>query len=77
MMTASQLQDLLVARLTRKLGGSARRWRMAIGPVHLHELATHGPFNWSVRPTGAAREVAEIEQLLDTVRLDHPIVTAD
>jgi hypothetical protein len=76
-MTASQLQDLLIARLTRKLGGSARRWRIAIGPVHLHDLATHGPFNWSVRPSGTPREVAEIERLLDTVRLDHPVLTAD
>ena len=76
-MTASQLQDLLIARLTRKLGGSARRWRIAIGPVHLHDLATHAPFNWSVRPTGTPREVAEIERLLDTVRLDHPVLTSD
>jgi hypothetical protein len=76
-MTASQLQDLLIAKLTRKLGGSARRWRMAIGPVHLHDLATHAPFNWSVRPSGTPAEVAEIERLLDTIRLDHPVLTTD
>ncbi len=50
---------------------------MAIGPVHLHDLATHGPFNWSVRPSGDAGKVAAIERLLDTVRLDHPVITAD
>ena len=76
-MTASQLQDLLVARLTRKMGGSARRWRLAVGPVHMHDLATHAPFNWSVHPSGEAREIAEIERLLDTVRLDHPVIAAD
>jgi hypothetical protein len=76
-MTASQLQDLLVARLVRKAGGTTRKWRMAIGPIHMHDLATHAPFNWSVRPNGDARENAEIERLLDTIRLDHPVVTAD
>ena len=76
-MTANQLQDLLIARLTRQMGGSARRWRMAIGPIHMHDLATHAPFNWSVRPNGDPRDVAEIERLLDTIRLDHPVVTGD
>jgi hypothetical protein len=75
--TAGQLQDLLVARLARAAGGSARRWRVALGPVHLHDLATHAHCNWSVRPSGGTRENSEIERLLDTVRLDHPIVTAD
>ena len=76
-MTANQLQDLLIARLTRQMGGSARRWRIAIGPIHMHDLATHAPFNWSVRPSGEPNEVAAIERLLDTVRLDHPVLTTD
>jgi hypothetical protein len=74
-MTASDLQDLLVATLARKLGGSPRRWRIAIGAVRLHDSATHPHCNWSVAPSGPNIVVAEIEALLDTVRLSHPIVT--
>jgi hypothetical protein len=73
-MTASELQELLVATLVRKAGGTRRQWRMAIGPVRLLDLATHSHCNWSVAPSGAAREVAEIERLLDDVRLSHPFV---
>src|SRR3546814_3015875 len=73
-MTASELQDLLVATLVRKAGGTRRRWRIAVGPVRLHDLATHPHCNWSIAPSGGVREVAEIEQLLDSLRLAHPIV---
>ena len=75
-MTAAQLQDFLVTRLIRSAGGSARRWRIALGPIQVHDLATHAHCNWSVRPSGGVHENCEIEQLLDSVRLDHPIVTA-
>src|SRR3546814_4684859 len=76
-MTASELQDLLVATLVRKAGGTRRRWRIAVGPVRLHDLATHPHCNWSIAPSGGVREVAEIEQLLDSLRLAHPIVVDD
>jgi hypothetical protein len=75
-MTSGELQDLLVTTLVRKAGGSARRWRMALGPVHRHDVATHPHCNWSVAPSGGSREIAEIEHLLDTFRLEHPIVAA-
>lgn len=76
-MTASELQHLLIARLIRQVGGTARRWRVAIGPMQIRDASTHPHCNWEVRPSGSARDVAEIERLLDTVRLDHPIVVAD
>lgn len=76
-MTVGDLQDLLVAKLARASGGSARRWRLAIGPVYLHDIATHPHCNWSVRPSGDVRDVAHIERLLDSVRLEHPILVAD
>jgi hypothetical protein len=73
-MTASELQDLIVRTLVRSSGGSPRRWRTAVGPIRLYDLATHAHCNWSVAPSGGTREVAEIEHLLDTLRLEHPIV---
>ena len=76
-MTASELQHLLIARLIRKAGGTTRLWRIAIGPVLIRDASTHSHCNWEVRPSGTTRDVAEIERLLDSVRLDHPIVTAD
>lgn len=75
-MYVSQLQELLVNRLVRKAGGSQRAWRVAIGPIRLYDPATHPHCNWSVAPSGGTRQVAEIERLLDSVRLDHPIVVA-
>lgn len=73
-MTATELQTMLVSTLVRTAGGSPRQWRLAIGPIRLHDLATHAHCNWSIAPSGGAREIAQIERLLDTVRLTHPIV---
>ena len=73
-MTASEIQALLVTTLVRKLGGTQRRWRMAIGPVRLHDRATHPHCNWSVSPSGNPNDIAEIEQLLEDVRLRYPVV---
>ncbi len=75
-MTASELQGLLLSTLVRQAGGSQRGWRLAIGPIRLHDPATHPHCNWSLTPSGTARENERIEALLDTVRLRHPIVTA-
>jgi hypothetical protein len=73
-MKASELQDLLITALVRKSGGSRRQWRMAIGPVRLHDRATHPHCNWSVAPSGSIAEISEIERLLDDVRLTHRFV---
>jgi hypothetical protein len=73
-LTASELQHFLVSTLVRNVGGTQRRWRLAIGPVRLHDRATHPHCNWSVAPSGSIAEIEAIEQLLDDVRLSHPIV---
>ncbi|HTG38172.1 hypothetical protein [Sphingomonas sp.] len=73
-MTPGQLQDLLVATLTRTAGGSQRRWRLAVGPVRVYDRATHAHCNWSVTPSGNPQEVAAIESLIDGVRASHPFV---
>jgi hypothetical protein len=75
-MHVSQLQALLIQRLIRNDGGSQRAWRIAIGPIRLHDPATHPHCNWSVAPSGNIRQNAAIERLLDSVRLDHPIIAA-
>ena len=74
-MLASQLQDLLVNALIREAGGSPRRRGVAPGPVQLRDPRHYAPCNWEICPSGSARENAAIEQLLDTVRLEHPTVT--
>ncbi|MFY9351161.1 hypothetical protein [Sphingobium sp.] len=74
-MTANDLIDLLVARLLRDHGKTKHHWRKAIGPIRLYDSATHAHCNWSVTPTGTARDVALIEALLDELRLAHPILT--
>ncbi len=75
-MRPSELQDLIVAALAREHGGTQRRWRIALGPLRVHDAATHPHCNWSAAPQGSARENDQIERLLDTIRLAHPIVTA-
>lgn len=74
-MTVSELQDLLVTTLARRAGGTHRRWRIVLGPIRLHDSATHAHCNWSVSPSGNESEVERAEHLLDTVRVSHPIVT--
>ena len=75
-MKPHQLQDLIVATLVRQNGGERRRWRSALGPMRIHDLATHPHCNWSYSPAGSVRENAAIERLLDDLRGAHPIVTA-
>jgi len=74
-MTASDLQDLLTATLTRQLGGSRRRWKTVLGAVRVYDPATHPHCNWSVAPSGSVAEVAAVERLLDRMRGEQPIVS--
>ncbi|ATE65633.1 hypothetical protein [Rhizorhabdus dicambivorans] len=74
-MNAHQLIDLLLSRLVRAHGGERRRWRLVIGPVRIHSVETHPHCNWSVAPSGSARETGLVERLLDEVRVSHPIVS--
>lgn len=74
--TTHELQDLLLSRLVRQHGGDRRRWRSALGPIRLHDLATHSHCNWSIDASGSPRENAAIERMLDDVRGVHPIVRA-
>lgn len=75
MPSVSQLQDMMVKSLVRSAGGSQRRWRIALGPISLRNVQQDWHCNWSVTPSGSARENAEIEKLLDRVRLEHPQLT--
>lgn len=74
-MKASELQDRIVAILTRDAGGTRRRWRTVLGTVRVHDPATHPHCNWSVDPVGTAGENALVERLLDDLRLEYRIVS--
>jgi hypothetical protein len=76
-MTASDLEQLLVARLVRERGGTSQTWRRALGKVILRDAKTHPHCNWEVRPSGTDAQHAAIEELLDEVRLKYSNVTAD
>jgi len=75
-MTASELEQLLIARLVRARGGSSQTWRRALGAVIVRDTKTYVHCNWEVRPGGTDAQRAAIEDLLDHVRLEHSIVTA-
>lgn len=76
-MTQGQLIDLLIARLVRDHGGTKHRWRKLVGPVQLYSVRTHPHCNWMISPTGSSLEIAAIEQLLDELRMRHPLLLAD
>lgn len=73
-MTAAQVLETVIAALIRRAGGTKRDWRLVIGPVRVHDRATHPHCNWSVAPSGSAGENALVEDVLDDLRLVHPIV---
>lgn len=75
-MTASDLEQLLIARLIRERGGTSQTWRRALGKIIVRDTKTHAHCNWDVRLSGSDTQRAAIERLLDDVRLEYSIVTA-
>ena len=75
-MKASALQNLIISQLVRRRGGTTRRWRTVVGAIRIYDPATHPHCNWAVSPSGEIRDVAQVEALLDQLRLDHPLVEA-
>ena len=73
-MTASDLRDLLIATLLRKVGGNKRDWRKAVGSVRVYDRATHPHCNWAINPAGDVGENAAIERVMDDLRSAHPLV---
>ena len=71
-MLTSQLQDLIVSTLVKQVGGTQRRWRIALCPIKLRAPLSYVRCNWEVAPSGTPRENSAIERLLDTIRLEHP-----
>jgi hypothetical protein len=74
-MTASDLENLIIARLVREQGGNSQSWRRALGRIRVRDAATHAHCNWEITAGGSERQRAAIEDLLDSVRLDQPVVT--
>ena len=75
-MTASDLEQLLIARLIREKGGTSQTWQRALGKITVRDAATHAHCNWDVQPSGTDAQRAAIERLLDDIRLEHSIVAA-
>ena len=73
-MIASDLEEMLIARLVREKGGTSQTWRRALGKLIVRDSDTHVHCNWDVRLSGTEGQRAAIERLLDDVRLEHPIV---
>ncbi|MFL9841689.1 hypothetical protein ABS767_12005 [Sphingomonas sp. ST-64] len=46
-----------------------------IGPILVHDVTTHAHCNWSIKPAGTTGEIAEVERLLDQLRVEYPFVT--
>ncbi len=75
-MTASDLEQLLIARLVRERGGTSQTWQRALGKVIVRDMETQAHCNWDVRLSGSDAQRDAIERLLDDARLEHSIVAA-
>ncbi|WP_419826053.1 hypothetical protein [Sphingomonas sp.] len=73
-MTTADLRDLLVRDLVRADGGSAARWRRAVGELKVYARATHAHCNWEVRPAGTAYLIERVERAADAIRAAYPFV---
>lgn len=73
-MTASDLEQLLIARLVRERGGTSQTWQRALGELIVRDTKTHSHCNWDFRLSGTDAQCDAIERLLDDVRLEHSIV---
>ena len=74
MLTAAQIQALLVAMLTGAVGGEVDEGRECIGDVVVLPLAKNPRCNWTVVSIGAPEQLAAIEKAVDLVRGEHPLV---
>lgn len=77
MTTLERVQEVIVATLVRRHGGNRQQWRRALGPIRVYDAATHPHCNWSAEPQGASATRDAVEDVLDTVRMAHPIVVPD
>jgi hypothetical protein len=73
-MKTADLLDLLITRLVRATGESRGHWRRVLGPVKLYSRDTHPSCNWSIEPSGSVRDVANAQDMLDGVRVEHPFL---
>lgn len=69
--TASDLQQLLLADLVRRHGGTRQRWRRVMGELRVYPPETHPHCNWDVRPSGPAADVDAVNDAADGWRDRH------
>jgi hypothetical protein len=72
MLTASEIQSLLVEMLSGAAGGEPERWRDLIGDIEVLPIATNPKCNWRVKPMGKNNEVDAIDMAAGIVRQEHP-----
>jgi hypothetical protein len=72
MLTATELQNLLIEILAGAAGGKPERWRELIGEVEILPSATNPRCNWRVKPMGKNNEVDAIDMAAGIVRQEHP-----
>jgi hypothetical protein len=73
MLSSAELNGLLIEMLTGHAGGAPEQWRDAVGDIVVLSLETHPHCNWTVLPTGSAREIAAVDLAVELVRGDHPL----
>ena len=74
MLTAAEIQSLLVEMLAGAVGGEPDRWRELIGDVEPLPLASNPVSNWRVKPMGTEAEVDAIAMAATIARGEHPYV---
>jgi hypothetical protein len=72
MLTADEIQALLIKMLVEAAGGEPAHWRGLIGDVIVFPRATHPTCNWRIVPSGEPAQVAAINLAVELVRQEHP-----
>lgn len=73
-LSADAAADLLVTVIQGVAGGTKSEWRKVVGEIERHPAHRFVRFNWSVTPTGTAKQRDVIERAVEIVRAAHPYI---
>lgn len=75
LITPDQLRALLVTVIAGVKGEPEARWIKIVGEVEALPAWRYPVWNWRVHPKGTRAQVATVEQCVDIVKAERPLVS--
>ena len=75
LLRSADLRDLLVTVIAGVKGEPEAKWRKIVGEVEGLPAWRYPAWNWRVHPKGTKAQIAVVEQCVDIVKAEHPLVT--